>query len=119
EAEGSINKGRIEQKHHHSKLDHHAIRDPFTYNMGSLSIIHSCTCMPTYNAMYHVIRGQYCPNTPQITEAGRYTSQPHVIRGGHFTKCTHITEATRYTWLHTYNVGILLLTPVFFTLYVV
>ncbi|MED6163073.1 hypothetical protein PIB30_076473 [Stylosanthes scabra] len=26
--------------------------------------------------MHHVICGQFCPKTPQMTEAGRYTSQP-------------------------------------------
>ncbi|MED6188497.1 hypothetical protein PIB30_086544 [Stylosanthes scabra] len=46
EEEGNINKGRKEQKHHHSRVNHHVIRDPFTYNVGSLSLTHFASSTP-------------------------------------------------------------------------
>ncbi|MED6178570.1 hypothetical protein PIB30_108890, partial [Stylosanthes scabra] len=44
EEEGSTNKGKTEQNHHHPRINHHVIRDPFKYNVGSLSTIHSSAC---------------------------------------------------------------------------
>ncbi|MED6189635.1 hypothetical protein PIB30_097983 [Stylosanthes scabra] len=46
EEEGSINKGRKELKHHQSRVHHHVIHDPFTYNVGSLHPISFRTLIP-------------------------------------------------------------------------
>ncbi|MED6199803.1 hypothetical protein PIB30_079285 [Stylosanthes scabra] len=84
---------------------------PSRITWGFCIPLHFAHSFPTYNAMHHVIRGANSSNSPQMTEAGRYTSQPHIIRGGCFihafkTQRPHvICGSTRYTWLHTLYIG--------------